>query len=87
MSEDFCKCPTLEFGDWLGFDDANAVADSGLALFVMHVVFLGALDDLIEFWVRNAGNVLNDEGFFHFVRNNYTYASFAFVNGGCGFLG
>ncbi len=87
VSENFRECPTFEFGDRLGFDDADAVADGGLALFVVHVVFLGALDDLVEFRVRNAGNVFDDDGFFHFVGNNDTYAGFAFVNGSCGFLG
>ena len=87
MSENFCKCPTLKFGYWLGFDDADAVADGSLALFVVHVVFLGALDDLVEFWVRNAGNVFDDDGFFHFIGNDDTNASFALVNCRCGFLG
>ena len=74
MGENFSKGPALELGNWLGLDDADAVADGGLALFVMHVVLLGALDDFIELWVRNAGDMLDDDCLLHFIGNDDAYA-------------
>ena len=80
MGENFGKSPALQLGKRPGLDDFHAVADLCLAVFVVHVVFLGALDDLVEFRVGNTGNVLNDEGLFHFVGNDHANAGLAEVD-------
>jgi hypothetical protein len=67
MGEHFGESPALELGERAGFDDADAVADLGFALLVVHVVFLRALDDLVETGMGNAGDVLDDEGLVHLV--------------------
>lgn len=87
MGENFCKCPTLELGNRLGLNYANAVADCSFALFVMHVVFLGAFDDLVELRVWNAGDVLDDDGLLHFRRDDDADTGLAFMDCRCGFLG
>ena len=69
---------SLESG--LGLDDADAVADLALVALVVHVVFLGALDDLVEFRMGNAGNVFDDEGLVHFIGNDHANAGFTKVD-------
>ncbi len=80
MRQDFSEGPTLQFGERLGFDDADAVADLGLAAFVMHVVLLRPLDDLVETRMRNAGDVLDDEGLVHLVGDDHANAGFTKVD-------
>jgi len=84
VGKNFLKSPALELGNRLGFNDPHLVADLGFALFVVHVVFLGPLDDLVEAWVRNTSNVLDHKGLVHLVGNDHANASLAKV--GTGFL-
>lgn len=87
VGEDFLERPALELGNRLGFDNADAVADGGFRFLIMHVVFLGALDDFVELRVGNAGDVLDDDGFLHFIGDNDAHTGLAFVlNRRCGFL-
>ncbi|MEN9975024.1 MAG: hypothetical protein RLZZ282_1030, partial [Verrucomicrobiota bacterium] len=74
MRNNFGKRPTLQFREWTGFDDADAVADFRLAGFVMNVVFFGTFDDFIEAWVRDASDVLDDEGLIHFIGDDHANA-------------
>lgn len=80
MRDNFSKCPALELGYRLGFDNTYAVADGGFALFVVHVIFLGTLDDFVELRVRNTGDVLDDDGLFHFIGNDNTDAGLTLVD-------
>ena len=86
MGEDFCECPALEFGERTGFNDADAVADLGLAGFVVDVVFFRPFDDLVEFGVGNSGDMLDDEGLVHFIGHDDADAGLAVGGGGfrCG---
>ena len=86
-AENFFQGPAFGLGDGFGLDDADAVANGGFALLVVHVVFLGALDDFIELRVRNTGDMFDDDGLFHFIGNDNTDAGFAQVDDSrCGFL-
>jgi hypothetical protein len=85
MTDDFLQCPALEFGKRAGFNDADAVTDLGLAGFIVDVVFLGALDNLVELGMGNTRDVFDDDGFVHLVRYDHTDACFAQVQPG--FLG
>ena len=80
MGNDFGKRPALQFRERACLDDADAVTDLALVALVMHVVFLGALDDLVEFRVGNTGNVFNDEGLVHFIGNDHANAGFTKVD-------
>ena len=77
MGHDFSKRPAFQFGKRTGFDDANAVADLALVGLVVNVVFLRALDDLVELGMGNAGHVFDDEGLVHFIGNDHANAGFA----------
>jgi hypothetical protein len=80
MRDDLRKGPAFELGKRTRLDDADAVTDLALVGFVMHVVFFGALDDLVELGMRNAGDVLDDEGLVHFVGNDHANAGFTEVD-------
>ena len=80
VSDDFGERPALEFGKRPGFDDADAVADLGLAVLVMHVVFLRAFDDFVEARMGNAGDVFDDEGFVHLVGDDHANTGFTKVD-------
>ena len=59
------ELPALLLGDRLGFDDADFVAHSGLAILIMCVKFLRALDDFFETWVWHTVGVFDDDGLVH----------------------
>ena len=80
MRDNFGEGPALQFGERTGFDDADAVANLALVVLVVHVVFFRALDDLVEFRVRNAGDVFDDEGLVHFIGNDHANAGFTKVD-------
>lgn len=90
VGKDLGECPALESGNGAGLDDSDAVANDSFGFFVVHVVFLGALDNFLESWVRNAGDVLDNDGFIHFIGDNDAYACFAVAfrwgSGRSGFL-
>ena len=86
MGDDFLKCPAFELGQRAGLDDADAVADLGLAVFVVDVVFFGSFDDLVELGMGNAGDVLDDDGLVHLIGDDKADAGLAEA-GGPGFLG
>ena len=80
MGNDFGKRPALQFRERASLDDADAVTDLALVAFVMHIIFFRALDDLVEFRVRNTGNVLNDESLVHFIGDDHADAGFTKVD-------
>ena len=80
MRNNLCECPALQPRKRLGLNDANAVSNLTLVALVMHVVFLGAFDDLVEFRVGNAGDVFDDEGLVHFIGNDHANTGFTKVD-------
>jgi hypothetical protein len=80
MGEDFSQSPAFQLRERPGFDDFDTVADLSLARFVVDVVFFRAFNDFVKLRVRNAGNVLNDDGFFHFIGNHHAYAGLTEVD-------
>ena len=65
VAEHLGEAPALEFRNRPGLFDADLVADRSLALFVVGVELLRALDDLLEFGVRHASDELHHDGFVH----------------------
>lgn len=80
MSEDLGEAPTFQFGERLGFDDANAVTDFGLAGFVVDVVFFRPFDDFVETRMGDASDMLDDEGLVHLVGDDHANAGFTEVD-------
>lgn len=74
VDENFNELPTLEFRNWIGLPDADLVSHGSFTLLIVCVEFLRLLDDLLEFGVRDAVDVLNNDGFIHAGRLNDAHA-------------
>ena len=70
VSEDLLEFPALFLGDRLRLDDADFVANGGLAFFIVGVEFLGSLNDFFVARVRHTVDVFHDDGFIHGCRDN-----------------
>jgi len=77
MFKDFDKAPPLQFGEWLGFHDADPVADLRLIIFIVDMELGNLFDDFAELRVRDTGHGLHNDGFLHGTGDNFSNARFA----------
>ena len=77
MLEDFKETPALGFAERACFHDTDAIAYLGFVFLVMGMKFRGVFCDFAEFRVGDAGDSADDDGFIHFVRDNFTHANLA----------
>lgn len=77
MLEDFKEAPALGFAERACFHDADTIADLGFVFLVMGMEFRGVFSDFAEFGVGDAGDSADNDGFIHFVRDNFTHANLA----------
>ena len=81
VSEDLYEFPALLLRNRLGLDDADFIANSGFAFFIVGIELLGTLDNFLKAWVWDTVRVFYNDGFIHGCGDNNAYAGL--TDAGC----
>ena len=77
MGKHFHQFPALQLGKRAGFNDTYLIAYLGRGILVVSIELLALLDDLLELGVRNAGDVLHNDGLVHLGGSHHADARLA----------